>query len=134
MILVSWFLSFTVARGFFPHAMPALKQRTNKTTRNSCRKWPGFDHEKRNAHYVCAMVLYYPDGRFYTSLGELHGTITYTPEGENGFGYDPIFFLPSKKMTVAQISQEEKVKISHRTQALKKNIYINLEKCLLRHV
>ena len=76
------------------------------------------DKADRSAHYACAMVLAFPDGRVISAEGEMHGEIVFTPAGENGFGYDPIFFLPEYGMTAAQISPEEKNRISHRAKAL----------------
>ena len=76
------------------------------------------DKEDRSAHYACAIVLAYPDGTTVSAEGEMHGEVIFTPRGENGFGYDPIFFLPEYGMTSAEISPEEKNRISHRAKAL----------------
>jgi XTP/dITP diphosphohydrolase len=57
----------------------------------------------------------------YTTEGELKGLITLRPAGRGGFGYDPLFFLPQYKKTVAQLTAEEKNRISHRAKALKKS-------------
>ncbi len=72
----------------------------------------------RTAHYACAIVLAYPDGKTVEAEGEMQGEIIFTPMGQNGFGYDPIFFLPQYGKTAAQISPEEKNRISHRAKAL----------------
>ncbi len=72
----------------------------------------------RKAKLVCALVLYLPDGRFYTSLGELSGSMINQYRGGHGFGYDPIFFMIHKNKTLAEVPQEEKIKFSHRTRAL----------------
>ncbi len=74
--------------------------------------------EDKSAHYSCAMVLAFPDGRIICAEGEMHGEVIFTPVGENGFGYDPIFYLPEYGKTAAQISPEEKNRISHRAKAL----------------
>ncbi len=74
--------------------------------------------EKRNARFVCAITLFFPDGKSYSVSGECHGIITFSPAGENGFGYDPVFFLPEFKRTMAELSIEEKNKISHRGKAI----------------
>lgn len=74
--------------------------------------------EERVAHYVCELVLAYPDGRELTARGTCSGLIQDTPEGDGGFGYDPYFYVPSLKQTMAQISMEKKNKISHRGRAL----------------
>lgn len=76
------------------------------------------DKADKSAHYACAIVLAYPDGKTVSAEGEMHGEIIDTPKGENGFGYDPIFFLPQYGMTAAQISPAEKNRISHRAKAL----------------
>lgn len=76
------------------------------------------DKADRSAHYACAIVLAYPDGTTVSAEGELHGEVIFTPRGSNGFGYDPIFFLPEYGMTSAEISPEEKNRISHRAKAL----------------
>ncbi len=76
------------------------------------------DKADKTAHYSCAIVLAYPDGTTVSAEGEMHGEVIFTPQGENGFGYDPIFFLPEYGKTAAQISPEEKNRISHRAKAL----------------
>ena len=76
------------------------------------------DKADKSAHYACAIVLAYPDGTTVSAEGEMHGQVIDTPRGENGFGYDPIFFLPEYGMTSAEISPEEKNRISHRAKAL----------------
>lgn len=77
-------------------------------------------YEKRKACYRCVMVyMRFPDDPFpIITSGSWNGYITETPIGENGFGYDPLFFLPKYNKTSAQITPEEKNKISHRAQAL----------------
>lgn len=76
------------------------------------------DKADKSAHYACAIVLAYPDGTTVSAEGEMHGEVIDTPRGENGFGYDPIFFLPEYGKTSAEISPEEKNRISHRAKAL----------------
>lgn len=75
--------------------------------------------ESRKAHYTCAIALVKPDGSAVTAEGYLHGEIGFEEVGENGFGYDPLFILPERGCTTAQISSEEKNAISHRAVALK---------------
>lgn len=75
--------------------------------------------EERGAHYTCAMSLCYPDGRVVEAEGYLYGNITKTPIGDGGFGYDPLFVPVSETRTVAQMSNEEKNRISHRACALR---------------
>jgi XTP/dITP diphosphohydrolase len=76
--------------------------------------------QNRKAHYTCAVSLVFPDGSEKHAEGILEGEIIDTPKGEGGFGYDPYFFLPQYGLTAAQITSEEKNKISHRASALKK--------------
>ena len=75
--------------------------------------------EKRTARFVCVIACAFPDGQTETSRGVMEGRIAYAIAGENGFGYDPIFFLPERGCTSAQLSPEEKNKISHRGKALR---------------
>ena len=77
------------------------------------------DKEDKGAHYTCAMVLCYPDGRLVTAEGYMYGTITPDARGQHGFGYDPIFIPDGETRTVAEMSDEEKNAISHRGNALK---------------
>jgi len=74
--------------------------------------------EKRTARFKCAMVLVDPEGKILAdSEGVIEGIIIDTPRGENGFGYDPHFFVPELGKTTAEIPREEKNKISHRGKA-----------------
>ena len=76
------------------------------------------NEKNRAAKFVCAMALAFPDGRIINVEGEFHGQIDYEMKGTGGFGYDCLFYLPEYDMTSAQISAEEKNKISHRAKAL----------------
>ena len=73
----------------------------------------------RKCKFVSVITLCMPNGDVITARGECPGVLAYAPQGENGFGYDPIFFVPEKKKTFAQLSPEEKNAISHRGNALK---------------
>jgi len=75
--------------------------------------------ENRAAHYVCAIALTRPDGSLVTAEGYMYGSIGYEEKGEFGFGYDPLFILPQYGKTSAEITPEEKNRISHRAEALK---------------
>ncbi len=79
----------------------------------------GVPMEKRTARFVCAMACVLPDGRELTSEGFFEGAIGYEEKGENGFGYDPVFYLPDRGCYSAELSPEEKNAISHRGQALR---------------
>jgi len=75
----------------------------------------------RNAKYVCAMSCVFPDHKNdFTVVGECHGIITQKRMGNGGFGYDPLFYYEDFKKTFAQVSLEEKNKVSHRAVAMKK--------------
>lgn len=81
----------------------------------------GVPTEKRGARFCCVMVLYPAPGTEDEALvteGFLYGRITTEPAGDNGFGYDPVFFVPERDMTVAQMNPDEKNAISHRYRAL----------------
>lgn len=78
----------------------------------------GVPEEKRTARFVCAMACAFPDGRSITTRGVIEGRIGYEQRGNNGFGYDPIFFVPEFGCTTAELMPEEKNKVSHRGRAL----------------
>lgn len=86
----------------------------------------GVTDEKRTARFVCAIAAVLPDGRVFTTRGTIEGRIGYKEEGANGFGYDPIFYLPEHGCTTAQLSMEVKNSISHRGNALRalKEIFV----------
>ena len=79
----------------------------------------GVEDEKRTARFVCAIAAVLPDGREFSTLGIVEGRIGYEEKGENGFGYDPIFYVPEFGKTTAELSEEEKNAISHRGRALR---------------
>ena len=73
--------------------------------------------ENRAAHFTCAMALVRPDGSVLRAEGYFYGQIAHEEAGVNGFGYDPLFYLPERGCTSAQLSPEEKNAISHRARA-----------------
>ena len=73
----------------------------------------------RTCHFVSVITCCFPNGDVLTARGECDGTVAFAPMGSDGFGYDPIFFLPKLKKTFAQLSPEEKNAISHRGNALR---------------
>ena len=73
----------------------------------------------RAAHFACAIACAFPNGDELTAEGRCDGAIAFAPMGEGGFGYDPVFFVPDKAKTFAQLTQEEKAEISHRGKALR---------------
>jgi XTP/dITP diphosphohydrolase len=70
--------------------------------------------DKRGAYFICVAALYLPDGRTHCEEGRFHGKILFSPVGENGFGYDPIFQPEGLSISSAQMSSEEKDAVSHR--------------------
>ena len=79
-----------------------------------------FPPEQRTVHYICSLVLIWPDGRTVTAEGSCDGILRDFYAGQNGFGYDPLFYVPDKGKTMAELSMAEKNEISHRGKALKK--------------
>ena len=79
----------------------------------------GVPDEKRTARFVCVIAAVFPDGEEMTAPGIIEGKIGYEERGENGFGYDPIFYLPDMSRSTAELSPEEKNAVSHRGKALR---------------
>lgn len=73
----------------------------------------------RKAKFVSVVTCVFPNGDVVSARGECPGTIAYAPRGEGGFGYDPVFLVPSLKKTFAQLTPEEKASVSHRGNALR---------------
>jgi XTP/dITP diphosphohydrolase len=80
----------------------------------------GIPWERRTARFKCLIAIATPAGQCQTCYGECPGIIALEPKGRNGFGYDPVFFLPEKGKTMAQLSLETKNQISHRALATQK--------------
>ena len=83
-------------------------------------KLNGVPWERRTARFKCVIAIASPEGRVELCYGECHGTIAFEAKGENGFGYDPIFFLPEIGKTMAELHLEMKNQISHRARASQK--------------
>lgn len=79
----------------------------------------GVPDEKRSARFVCAIAAVLPDSREITVRAAIEGRIGYEEKGDNGFGYDPIFYVPEFGKTTAELSEEEKNSVSHRGKALR---------------
>ena len=79
----------------------------------------GVPDEERTARFVCVIAAAFPDGEVLTARGTIEGRIGYEEKGENGFGYDPIFYVPEYGCSTAQLSPEVKNQISHRGKALR---------------
>ena len=74
---------------------------------------------QRQAQFVCVITMVTPEGEVIQARGEIHGELLRAPVGENGFGYDPIFYYPPAGMSTAEMSPEDKNQVSHRGNALK---------------
>ena len=74
---------------------------------------------ERQAKFVCVITMITPEGKVIQARGEIHGELLREARGENGFGYDPIFYYPPMGKSTAEMSPEEKNKVSHRANALK---------------
>ncbi len=98
-----------------------LGKDTPYTEKNSkiLQRLEGVADEERTARFVCAIAARLPEGKKLDTLGKMEGRIGYSISGENGFGYDPIFFLPEYGKTSAELSPEEKNAVSHRGKALR---------------
>ena len=79
----------------------------------------GVPDEKRTARFVCVIACAFPDGESFTVRGTVEGRIAYEEKGDNGFGYDPIFYVPELGVTTAELPADEKNAISHRGRALR---------------
>jgi XTP/dITP diphosphohydrolase len=78
----------------------------------------GVPWEERRARFVCAIAVALPDGRAFTAWGECAGLIALQAQGEHGFGYDPVFWVPAYGRTMAELPPEVKNRLSHRARAL----------------
>ena len=86
---------------------------------NLISRLEGVPDEKRTARFVCAIAAVLPNGEVLHSEGTIEGIIGYEEQGENGFGYDPIFYLPQYGCTTAQLELDVKNELSHRGKALR---------------
>lgn len=81
-------------------------------------KLEGVEEEKRTARFVCAIACVFPDGKELCIRGTIEGTISHEIKGVNGFGYDPIFYVPEYGCTTAELPADRKNEVSHRGRAL----------------
>lgn len=97
-----------------------MGENTSYTVKNTnlIKRLEGVPDEKRTARFVCVIAAVFPDNRQFTAKATIEGRIGYEEKGENGFGYDPIFYLPEYAMYSAELAPEEKNRISHRGKAL----------------
>tara|TARA_B100000963_G_scaffold213615_1_gene186238 strand:+ start:393 stop:995 length:603 start_codon:yes stop_codon:yes gene_type:complete len=92
-------------------------QRVYKELDKKDKEW---NTKKNSARFVCALVIYWPNGKNIYSVGKISGKISNKKKGKNGFGYDPIFIPNGHKRTFAEMSKSYKYKIDHRAKAFKK--------------
>jgi XTP/dITP diphosphohydrolase len=100
-------------KGDFTRAMNRVFRELNKKNKN-------WKTKKIKARFVCALTIYWPNGKLVQSVGKIEGNISNKKKGKNGFGYDPIFKPSKSKITFAEMRPEEKYKIDHRFKAFKK--------------
>lgn len=86
--------------------------------RNIIERLEGVEGDARSARFVCVIAAAFPDGETVTTRGTIEGVIAKEPAGDNGFGYDPIVYVPEYNMTTGQMEPEAKNAISHRGKAL----------------
>ncbi len=93
---------------------------TSYTVKNAnlIQRLEGVPDEERTARFVCVIAAVFPDGRKFATRAAIEGRIGYEERGQNGFGYDPIFYLPEYGKYSAELDPEEKNRISHRGKAL----------------
>lgn len=103
------------------HSARFMGENTSYDIKNAAilKELEGVPDEKRSARFVCSIAIAYPDRETKTFTGVFEGRIAYKPAGENGFGYDPIFFVPECGCTSAQLAPEVKNSMSHRGKALR---------------
>lgn len=85
---------------------------------NLIERLTGVPDEQRTARFVCAIAAVLPDGTELTTRATIEGRIDYEEKGSNGFGYDPIFYVPQFGKTTAELTEEQKNQVSHRGKAL----------------
>ena len=92
----------------------------NKVFKELKKKDVNWENKKILAQFICALTIYWPNGKFINSTGKIKGYILNKKKGKNGFGYDPIFKPLNKRLTFGQMKPKNKYKIDHRFQAFKK--------------
>jgi len=92
----------------------------NKVFREINKKDKNWKSKKIKCRFICALTIYWPNGKFINSIGKVEGYISNTKKGINGFGYDPIFKPIKKKLTFGEMKLKNKYKIDHRFKAFSK--------------
>lgn len=108
------------APGVYSARYAGEEKNDEKNNEKLLRELQNVSEQERTARFYCALCVAFPDGKSYIFEGSCEGMIAKEPKGENGFGYDPIFYIPHLKKTMAQLSQEEKNQLSHRAKAIEK--------------
>ncbi|RAL26698.1 XTP/dITP diphosphatase [Thermoflavimicrobium daqui] len=106
--------------GVYSARYAGLHATDDENNRKLIQRIQGVPEDKRQGYYVCVMALAVPGEETKLVRGECQGNIVTEPRGDEGFGYDPIFYLPSEQKTMAQLPNERKYQISHRAEATKK--------------
>jgi XTP/dITP diphosphohydrolase len=106
------------APGVFSARFSGAGANDEKNNEKLLRLLKGIPREKRGAGFVCVVALAIPGGQIYTAKGTCRGVIRESPEGQSGFGYDPLFEIPDLGKTFSQLDSETKNRISHRGKAL----------------
>lgn len=108
--------------GIFSARYGGYYGRDRNRNQHLLRKLEAVPWEKRTACFRCVIAIASPRGEVWTVEGRREGVIQYEMKGENGFGYDPLFFLPELGRTMAELSPEEKNRLSHRAEAVRKAV------------
>jgi XTP/dITP diphosphohydrolase len=108
------------APGIYSSRYAGDKATDDENIRKLLRDLQDVSQEKRGATFHCELVFYKPGGAYESFTGRWHGRIHDAPQGEGGFGYDPVFFLPERNITVSQLPDDLKNRISHRAKAFAK--------------
>lgn len=108
------------------HSARYLGEETPHSEKNKdiLRRMKDVPEAARSARFVCAVALSFPDGEEKTVRGVMEGRIAHEAKGANGFGYDPIFFLPDRGLTNAELAPDEKNRISHRGKAFREAVLL----------
>jgi len=106
--------------GVFSARFAGLEATDEENCTKLIQKLKNTKESERTAAFRCAMVLQNPKNQTIHSMGELKGIILSQPKGSEGFGYDPLFYVPELKRTLAELSLKEKNQISHRSKALER--------------
>lgn len=106
--------------GVFTSRFAGEKTPDRKKCQRLLQEMAGIPEEQREAAFVCAIAVALPEGEVKMVEGECQGRISFSPRGENGFGFDPIFFVPELGKTMAELEPEVKNQVSHRGRALQK--------------